>query len=294
MEVTSEDIPSTLAAAFGGARDEAVVLHAFFSLVFRQSSCQRPLLAKAIALIARKKRANCEAICNTEGVPTAAPGDGAQCRRARREGGFHRARDGRVVPGAGAKARGRKGAAGSSPCSATPNRRCRSRSADPQDVGVRQRSDRAGSLRRNVAGPSSGHEVEVVVEVRVRSKSRWSYGQPVVQRRDSTRGGQVEQVVARHLALPASIFGVFERWHADADEAKGSTPGLGAKPDQRAAGLRRSCPRTRRLSGMACRALAILGENAGSTGDGPDAAGRGACACSAWTRVFAAPRQFRC
>ena len=40
----------------------------FFSLVFRQSSCQHPLLAKAIALIARKKRANCEAICNTEGA----------------------------------------------------------------------------------------------------------------------------------------------------------------------------------------------------------------------------------
>ena len=66
VEVTSEDIPSTLAAAFGGARDERAY-SMFFSLVFRQSSCQHPLLAKAIALIARKKRANCEAICNTEG-----------------------------------------------------------------------------------------------------------------------------------------------------------------------------------------------------------------------------------
>ena len=67
VEVTSEDIPSTLAAAFGGARDERAY-SMFFSLVFRQSSCQHPLLAKAIALIARKKRANCEAICNTEGA----------------------------------------------------------------------------------------------------------------------------------------------------------------------------------------------------------------------------------
>uniref|UniRef100_A0A7S0IGJ9 Patatin n=1 Tax=Micromonas pusilla TaxID=38833 RepID=A0A7S0IGJ9_MICPS len=66
VEVTSEDIPSTLTAAFGGARDERAY-SMFFSLVFRQSSCQHPLLAKAIALIARKKRANCEAICNTEG-----------------------------------------------------------------------------------------------------------------------------------------------------------------------------------------------------------------------------------
>ena len=67
VEVTSEDIPSTLAAIYaGGARDEKAY-SMFFSLVFRQSSCQHPLLAKAIAVIAQKKRANCEAICNTDG-----------------------------------------------------------------------------------------------------------------------------------------------------------------------------------------------------------------------------------
>ena len=84
------------------------------------------------------------------------------------------------------------------------------------------------------------------------------YGQPTVQRREQARGGQVRQVVARHpgVARRASL-GVFQGWHADAEPGKGATPGLG-----RAGGVAGiAAPTHPEVKRMACRALAILGEN---------------------------------